>query len=427
MNNKRTLFKGVILLILVAVLVGLMGQVGQIKTASGPVLKPDSFEELVLEGMEIDKESIPKEETEGKLVEELEKEEKEEKVEKVERVEKVEKVEEETEVPVAPETDLSSTIANAKSFVYTIDSDLQQGSGFLFNEKGDIVTNAHVAKDAAYITVTNSNGQQFNGHVIGISDKTDIALIRVLDLAGKQPMEMELSKVPVGTKVFALGSPENIANTSTEGEIISFGKSFLDDYDYKNLYEMDATIKQGSSGGPLIDASTDRIIGINSLILENNPSIGYAIPIYTVIDQLKQWASSAKDVIDDREDIEIESAYLDDELLRSFINSYYELIPYSLNDNKLEYYWTYLLPGSQAVKEGVRQVEELYGEHKVYEEVKSTITSVEIGESEAIVKANATFIYHDTESDEVKTIDYAATFTVVIDEYGDYAIKTIEQ
>jgi serine protease Do len=190
---------------------------------------------------------------------------------------------------------------------------------------------------------------------------------------------------------------------------------------------MDATIKQGSSGGPLIDASTDRIIGINSLILENDPSIGYAIPIYTVIDQLKQWASSAKDVIDDREDIEIESAYLDDELLRSFINSYYELIPYSLNDNKLEYYWTYLLPGSQAVKEGVRQVEELYGEHKVYEEVKSTITSVEIGESEAIVKANATFTYHDTESDEVKTIDYAATFTVVIDEYGDYAIKNIEQ
>ncbi|WP_210469991.1 S1C family serine protease [Sporosarcina sp. 6E9] len=416
MKNKRTLFKGVILLVLVAVLFSLFGQLGQIKTASEPVLKPDSFENIALEGMEIDPELIPEEETET-----------EEGSVEVTAVEEKTEVIVKIEVPVAPETDLSSTIANAKSFVYTIDSDLQQGSGFLFNEKGDIVTNAHVAKDAAYITVTNSNGQQFNGHVIGISDKTDIALIRVLDLAGKQPMEMELSRVPVGTKVFALGSPENIANTSTEGKITDFGKSFFDDYDYKNLYEMDATIKQGSSGGPLIDASTDRIIGINSLILENNPNIGYAIPIYTVIDQLNQWAANVKEIVDEREDIEIEGAYLDDELLRSFINSYYELIPYSLNDKKLEYYWTYLLPESQAAKEGVRQVEELYGEHKVYEEVKSEITSVEIGENEAIVKANATFTYHDTESDEVKTIDYGATFTVVIDEYGDYAIKNIEQ
>ncbi|MBO1912906.1 trypsin-like peptidase domain-containing protein, partial [Microvirga sp. 3-52] len=144
-------------------------------------------------GMEIDPELIPEEETET-----------EEGSVEVTAVEEKTEVIVKIEVPVAPETDLSSTIANAKSFVYTIDSDLQQGSGFLFNEKGDIVTNAHVAKDAAYITVTNSNGQQFNGHVIGISDKTDIALIRVLDLAGKQPMEMELSRVPVGTKVFAL-------------------------------------------------------------------------------------------------------------------------------------------------------------------------------------------------------------------------------
>ena len=407
MENKRTLVKGFILLLLVAVLISLLFQLGQTKTVSEPVVKPDSFGEIAFEGMEIDKELIQEEKIEDEPDEEIE--------------------DEETVVPVAPETDLSSTIANAKSFVYTIDSDLQQGSGFLFNTKGDIVTNAHVAKDAGYITVTNSNGQQFNGVVIGISETIDIALIRVPDLEGKKPMEMELSKVPVGTKVFALGSPENIANTSTEGEITSFGKSFFDDYDYKNLYEMNATIKQGSSGGPLIDAGTDRIIGINSLILENNPSIGYAIPMYTVIDQLNKWASTAEDITNDLEDHIIEGAYLDDELLRSFINSYYELIPYSLNDQKLEYYWTYLLPGSQAAKEGVRQVEELSGEHRVFDTVKSTITSVEIGENEATVKANATFTYHDQESDEVKTIDYAATFTVVIDEYGDYAIKTIEQ
>ena len=63
-----------------------------------------------------------------------------------------------------------------------------QGSGFLFNKKGDIITNAHVAKDASYVFVTNEHGQEFEGQVIGISKKTDVALIRVPDLAGKDPL-----------------------------------------------------------------------------------------------------------------------------------------------------------------------------------------------------------------------------------------------
>jgi len=64
---------------------------------------------------------------------------------------------------VVPEPDLSSMIANAKSYVYTLYTDLDQGSGFLFNNKGDILTNAHVVKYSQYLTVKNSNGQEFNG------------------------------------------------------------------------------------------------------------------------------------------------------------------------------------------------------------------------------------------------------------------------
>lgn len=340
----------------------------------------------------------------------------------------VEEVEEVIEVPVAPEKDLSLAIANAKNFVYTIETDLEQGSGFLFNSKGDIVTNAHVAKDAGYITVTNSNGQQFNGHLIGISDTVDIALIRVPELAGKEPLEMELIKSKPEAAVFALGSPENIANTSSEGKILSVGKNFFDDYQYNNLYEIDAMIKNGSSGGPLIDANTERILGINSIILFDNPKIGYAIPMYTVIDQLKEWAANGKIEIDSEEDYSqhIDEAYLGEDLLISFINSFYELIPYSLNDKKLTYYETYLVPGSQAETEGKKFVKELSGQHRVFDAVKPSISMVKIGETEAKITASATFIYHDQETDEVQTIDHSATYTVVIDEYGDYAIKTIE-
>ena len=369
---------------------------------------------------------------EGKLSdeskEEIKAKEKSKKIKEIkEEVAKVSEEKVEAEIPVAPERDLTMIIANAKAHVYTINTDLEQGSGFLFNTKGDILTNAHVAKDASYVTLTNSDGQQFNGEVIGISDKVDIALIRVHELAGKQPMEFEASKVPVGTEVFALGSPENIANTSTEGKILSTGKSFYDDYQYDNLYEMDALIKKGSSGGPLIDAKTERILGINSIYLLDNPNIAYAIPIYTVVGQVNEWA--ANPIIDSSwsEDHQpIEDAYFEEELLDGFITSYYELIPYSLNDKGLDYYTSYLLAGSEGEVEGKKLIEEYREEQRVFDAVDPTIINIEIGEDEATVEVKSVFTYHDEESDEVNTIDHHVTYTVIIDEYGDYKIRDME-
>ena len=377
----------------------------------------EQFAEKSFRGMDITKRF--------KEIEEVAEEPEEEPEEKEEVIE--EKVENVTDVPVAPEKDLTSIIANAKAYVYTIDSDLEQGSGFLFNDKGDIVTNAHVAKDASYITVTNSNGQQSSGQVIGISDKIDIALIRVPELAGKQPMAMELSKVTEGTSVFALGSPENIANTSSEGKILSTGKNFFSDYEYKDLYEMDASIKKGSSGGPLIDAKTERILGINSIVLQDDPRIGYAIPMYTVINQLNEWASNAK--VDDGSSGEdwghVEEAYFAEDLLKNFIESYYELIPYSLNDDKVDYYSFYLLPGSQAEQDGKKLISEYRKDTRIFEAVKSSVGSIEIGDDKAEVTAEAVFTYHDQENDEVYEITHEAVYTVVIDEYGDYQIENM--
>ena len=413
MDKKKFIKYALSLIIVIAVCIGLYYLVME-RNASFEEPDHEQFAERNFRGMDITKRFKEVEE-----VEEVE-EEPEEKEEVVE-----EKVENVTEVPVAPEQDLTTIIANAKAYVYTIDSDLEQGSGFLFNAKGDIVTNAHVAKDASYITVTNSNGQQLNGQVIGISDKVDIALIRVPELAGKQPMAMEMSKVQEGTSVFALGSPENIANTSSEGKILSTGKNFFDDYQYNDLYEMDAAIKKGSSGGPLIDAKTERILGINSIVLQDDPGIGYAIPIYTVINQLNDWATNGK--VDEEsleEDWEnTEQAYFEEELLKNFIEDYYELIPYSLNDDKLDYYFSYLLPGSQAEQEGKKLVAQYKEESRVFDAVKSSIGSVKIGEEEAEITAEAVFTYHDQENDDVYEITHEATYTVVIDEYGDYRIK----
>ena len=421
--RKKRLFTSGLLLISI-LLISLFLYFSFADKEADPTLEKEVFAERTYFEMALDMELVKQ--LEGKLSD-VSKEE----IKAKENKEKVATISEEkvvTEIPVAPERDLSMIIANAKVHVYTINTDLEQGSGFLFNTKGDILTNAHVAKGASYVTLTNSDGQQFNGEVIGISDTVDIALIRVHELAGKQPMALEVSKVPIGTEVFALGSPENIANTSTEGKILSTGKSFYDDYQYNNLYEMDALIKKGSSGGPLIDAKTERILGINSIYLLDNPKIAYAIPIYTVIDQVNEWA--ANPIIDSSwsEDHmqHIEDAFFAKELLDGFIKSYYELIPYSLNDKNVDYYITYLLSGSGGEAEGKKLVEQYREAHRVFDAVDPTIINIEIGEDEATVEAKSVFTYHDKESDEVHTIDHHAIYTVIIDEYGDYKIKGIE-
>ncbi len=324
-----------------------------------------------------------------------------------------------------PEPDLSSMIANAKTYVYTIYTDLDQGSGFLFNNKGDILTNAHVVKDSQYVTVKNSNGQEFNGRVIGISKTTDIALIRVTDIAGKPPMDMEMQQVPVDTKVFALGSPENIINTSTEGVITNTGMSFYDGYKYEDLYEMTAKIKQGSSGGPLISAESGKILGINSIVLTDNPDIGYTIPIYSVSGQLQEWANNPLTADGEAFQPEIPDAFFEEEALRGFISDFYELIPYSLNDDEIGYYKFFLLPGSQAEMFGTDMVEDLKEEQRVFQAVDPVITKIEIDDNEAYVTAGATFKFHDQEDDKLVSISHAVVYTIVIDRFGDYQISAI--
>ncbi|CAM3131333.1 trypsin-like peptidase domain-containing protein [Filibacter tadaridae] len=379
---------------------------------------PASFEKKIPESMEITNidEKLENWETEpGTVTYE----------DTTETVEKVEVV----EMPVAPERDMATIIANAQSHVYTLYTDLQQGSGFLFNTKGDIVTNAHVVKDASYVTVKNNLGQEFNGQVIGISEEVDIALVRVEELVDKKPLQMEMSEMASGTDVIALGSPENISNSSSEGKITATGVDFYEDYTYLDLYEMNATIKPGSSGGPLVDKNTERVIGVNSIILTDNPKIGYAIPMYTIVDQLYDWAANPLKGVNWEENFEnqVEDARLDDEMIRNFIESYYELVVFSLNDKAVDYYTSYILPDSQAATEAKKLIDDNVVENRVYSTIETTVNNVEIGNTEAVVDVTAYLTYHDEDSEEVFKLTQEVQYTVLIDEFGDYQIKEISK
>ncbi|MCH4826815.1 S1C family serine protease [Planococcus halocryophilus] len=334
-------------------------------------------------------------------------------------------VKEETKL-VEEEQSLISMIANAKTHVYTLYTDLEQGSGFLINNQGDILTNAHVVLDASYITVKNSDGQEFNGNIIGKSETQDLAIVRVDELAGKEPLEIEMKSVDIGTPVVAIGSPNDQSNTATTGEITDTALDFSDQFEYTNLYEMSAEIAQGSSGGPLIAADNGKLLGINSIIIEENPESGYAIPIYTVWNQLTEWINNP--IVPEEQEIvlqDVKDAYFADDLLESFISSYYELLPYSLNDRESSFYLSYIFPGSNAEQQATGLIEEYSDPDRIYDIVQPTITAIEIEGDSALVEAEAEFAYHDKTSDKKSTISHKGIYTIVIDEYGDYQIEGI--
>lgn len=328
-----------------------------------------------------------------------------------------------------PTYDKDAIIANAKTQVYTVYTDLQQGSGFLVNQKGDILTNAHVAKDAGFVVVKNQNGQEFQGQVIGISKDTDIALIRVPDLAGKNPLVLDSATAAVGTKVVAIGSPKDQYGTTTEGIVKSVGAEFVDGYTYNHLYEITAKLNKGSSGGPLINAETGNVIGINSIILEDHPEVGYAIPISSVMSLVNKWSAKNPtidfDDDDDFDDNHADEAYFSNALLKDSMESYYLLIEQSLNNGKHDYYSSYLLENSKAVTTAKKMMDNYSSNSKQFKSIKYNVSSIAIGESSATVNMNTVVTYMDTTTKKQQTITEKLTYTIIIDDFGEYMISSI--
>lgn len=175
--------------------------------------------------------------------------------------------------------------------IVSVDSQLSDGvscgTGCIIDKNGTILTSAHVLEEGNDIIVTMSNGEDYKANVIRrFSDNKDIALIKI-----SVPYELKTvklgdsSKIKVGEKVLALGSPFGFNGTLTQGIISRI--------DYaKNRIQTDAAINPGSSGGPLLNTNGE-IIGINQAIYnpDNNISnigIGFATPVNTVKEYLTQ-------------------------------------------------------------------------------------------------------------------------------------------
>ena len=159
-----------------------------------------------------------------------------------------------------------------------------EGSGFVIDTKGDIVTNAHVVDGATSIKVRFQNGKTAKATLVGSDDSTDIAVIKVsTDASQLHPLSWGVSKtVQVGESVAAIGSPFGLPESMSAGIISAVGRTITapNNYSISGALQTDAAINHGNSGGPLLNLS-GQVIGINAQIESDsggNDGVGFAIP-----------------------------------------------------------------------------------------------------------------------------------------------------
>lgn len=162
------------------------------------------------------------------------------------------------------------------------------GSGFVWDERGHVVTNYHVIQGAAEALVTLADQRRYPAALVGFSREHDLAVLRI-DVPADLPPPVPIGTsgdLAVGQSVLAIGNPFGLDHTLTTGVISALNRSIDNGRGgvIENLIQTDAAINPGNSGGPLID-SAGRLVGINTAIVSPSGAyagIGFAVPVDTV-------------------------------------------------------------------------------------------------------------------------------------------------
>jgi 2-alkenal reductase len=178
----------------------------------------------------------------------------------------------------------------------TPDQDLPfaQGSGFLYDDQGRIVTNNHVVEDATSFQVRFSDGSVVEARLLGRDPGSDLAVLKVDELpAGAAPLALaDSAQVEVGQTAIAIGNPFGERNTLTVGVVSGIGRSLSGPrsaeargtFPIPNIIQTDAAINPGNSGGPLLNIFGE-VIGVNTAIRSESGTfegVGYAVPANTL-------------------------------------------------------------------------------------------------------------------------------------------------
>ncbi len=163
-----------------------------------------------------------------------------------------------------------------------------QGSGFVYDSSGHVITNAHVVDGAESAKVRFADGKTYDATVVGVDASTDLAVLKVeAPSSALHPLELaDSSQAAVGDVVVAIGSPFGLENSVTTGIVSALGRSMKapNGYTITGSIQTDAAINHGNSGGPLLDLD-GKVVGVNAQIESEsggNDGVGFAIPSSTV-------------------------------------------------------------------------------------------------------------------------------------------------
>jgi putative serine protease PepD len=175
-----------------------------------------------------------------------------------------------------------------------------QGSGWVYDSSGHIVTNDHVVDGSTSIKVQLWNGKTYTAKVVGADKSTDLAVIKVNAPSSElHPLTVgDSAKMLVGDGVVAIGSPFGLAETVTSGIVSALHRSIqaLNDFTINDSIQTDAAINHGNSGGPLLN-SQGEVVGVNAQIKSDsggNEGVGFSIPSNTVRKVAGQLISTGK-------------------------------------------------------------------------------------------------------------------------------------
>jgi S1-C subfamily serine protease len=184
-----------------------------------------------------------------------------------------------------------------------------QGSGFIVDKQGHILTNNHVIDNAQTVEVTLWNKKKYKANVIGVDRNHDLALLQIKGVTDLEPATLsDVGALMVGQRVYAIGNPFGFSGTMTRG-IISAIRSVQMPSGNKidDAIQTDASVNPGNSGGPLLN-SRGEVIGITTMIASNpnggadqSAGIGFAIPITTakaVLDDFMKYGRARRPSLD---------------------------------------------------------------------------------------------------------------------------------
>ncbi len=184
-----------------------------------------------------------------------------------------------------------ASIKVARNFFYGDAVEVPQGSGtgFVWDDKGHIITNFHVVQGGDNFIITfHKNKAEYKAKVVGTDPKNDIAVLRLESMPKNFKVIPigESKELQVGQLALAIGNPFGFDHSISRGIISALGRKMdgVGGVKINDMIQTDAAINQGNSGGPLID-SMGRVIGMNTMIVSRSGSsagLGFAVPINTV-------------------------------------------------------------------------------------------------------------------------------------------------